>query len=66
MHFPILVGQQCHLVNSSFLREEKVAIIPGVAFGEQDEGYVRISFTTPLEKIEQEVLRIKHLVEAAS
>jgi aminotransferase len=34
-----------------FLREEKVAIVPGNAFGECGEGFVRISYAASLESI---------------
>ena len=34
------------------LEEEHVAVIPGTAFGDCGEGYVRISYATSLERIE--------------
>ena len=60
------IGMSSREFAHRLLREENVAIIPGVAFGEQGEGYVRLSFTASLEDIEEGILRIRHLVEAAS
>ena len=47
------------------LREESVAISPGVGFGERGEGHVRISLTAPLEDVAEGVRRIRHLAETA-
>jgi aminotransferase len=35
------------------LREEKVACVPGDAFGPSGEGYLRCCFATALERIEE-------------
>ena len=42
------------------LTTEKVAIVPGIAFGA--DSYARLSFATSLEKIEAGVQRIKNAV----
>jgi aspartate/methionine/tyrosine aminotransferase len=47
------------------LREENVAISPGVGFGERGEGHVRISLTASLEDIAEGILKIRHLAETA-
>ncbi|MBI4325587.1 MAG: aminotransferase class I/II-fold pyridoxal phosphate-dependent enzyme [Chloroflexi bacterium] len=44
------------------LREEKVACVPGSAFGRSGEGYVRCCFATALEKIELATERIGNFV----
>jgi len=50
------------------LREAKVAVVPGSAFGKAGEGYIRISYATAYEKLEEamdrmeKVLREKKLV----
>ena len=50
------------------LREAKVAVVPGSAFGSAGEGYIRISYATAYEKLEEamdrmeKVLREKKLV----
>ncbi len=40
------------------LEEEKVAVIPGSAFGPGGEGFVRCSYATAYEKIEEALLRL--------
>lgn len=44
------------------LEEEKVACVPGGAFGPSGEGYVRCSYATSLSEIEEAVTRIKRFV----
>ncbi|AFL94338.1 putative aspartate aminotransferase 1 [Thermococcus cleftensis] len=50
------------------LKEAKVAVVPGSAFGKAGEGYIRISYATAYEKLEEamdrmeKVLREKKLV----
>jgi aspartate aminotransferase len=41
------------------LEEAKVALIPGIAFGEEGEGFLRISYATSVEKIEDGISRIE-------
>jgi aspartate aminotransferase len=40
------------------LEKARVAVVPGAAFGRQGEGYLRLSYATSLEKIEEGVRRI--------
>ena len=44
------------------LDEEKVAVIPGSAFGAGGEGFVRCSYATAYEKIEEALNRIDHFM----
>ncbi len=46
----------------ALLKEQKVAIIPGSAFGESGEGFVRISYAASLENIEMALDRLKVFV----
>ncbi len=46
-----------------FLQEEKVAIVPGTAFGECGEGFVRISYASSMENIREAMVRLKRFVE---
>ncbi len=46
-----------------FLREEKVAAVPGTAFGNSGEGYLRISYAYSLERLEEAMKRFAHFVE---
>ncbi|MDI6604901.1 MAG: aminotransferase class I/II-fold pyridoxal phosphate-dependent enzyme [Thermoanaerobacteraceae bacterium] len=41
------------------LYEAKVAVVPGNAFGESGEGYVRMAYATSMENLEECVKRIK-------
>lgn len=44
------------------LLEEKVAVVPGTAFGSCGEGYIRCCYATSLEEIEEALKRIKRFV----
>lgn len=43
----------------NFLQEEKVAIVPGNAFGECGEGFVRISYAASMDNIREAMRRLK-------
>ncbi|MFT8825347.1 MAG: pyridoxal phosphate-dependent aminotransferase [Liquorilactobacillus mali] len=47
----------------SLANEAHVAIIPGVAFGPGGDGYVRISYASSLEKLQEAAKRIKEYVK---
>ena len=44
------------------LKEARVAVVPGNAFGQAGEGYIRIAFTVPYEVIEEGMERFKKVV----
>ena len=44
------------------LQEEHVAVVPGTAFGEGGAGYVRCSYATAYEKIEEALRRMERFV----
>lgn len=46
-----------------FLEEEKVAAVPGTAFGNSGEGFLRISYAYSLENLKIAMGRFKHFVE---
>jgi aminotransferase len=48
------------------LLEEKVAVVPGNAFGASGEGYVRCSYTTSMQDIEEALHRMEHFVDRHS
>ena len=48
---------------TKFLEEEKVAAVPGNAFGESGEGYLRISYAYSLENLKIAMERLKRFVE---
>jgi aminotransferase len=45
------------------LREEKVAVVPGDAFGESGEGHVRCCYATSMEEIEEALERMGRFVK---
>ena len=45
------------------LREEKVALVPGTAFGESGEGYVRVSYAYSVAQINAALERIKKFAD---
>lgn len=47
----------------TLLQEEQVAMVPGSAFGPSGAGYVRASYATAYEKIEQALERLYHFMQ---
>ena len=45
------------------LREQKVAVVPGTAFGESGEGFVRCSYATATDKVAEAMKRMKEFVK---
>ncbi|KLU66644.1 putative N-acetyl-LL-diaminopimelate aminotransferase [Desulfosporosinus acididurans] len=45
------------------LKEEKVAVVPGTAFGPSGEGFIRCSYAYSLEQLEEALQRIGRFVE---
>jgi len=52
-------GKSSAEIADFLLEEAKVALIPGSAFGQYGEGYLRIAYSNPLENIQEAVERIK-------
>jgi aminotransferase len=48
------------------LREERVAVVPGGAFGPSGEGHVRMCYATAYEQLEEALRRIGRFVERVS
>lgn len=46
-----------------FLQEEKVAVVPGTAFGDCGEGYLRISYAYSLEHLKIAITRLDRFVK---
>ena len=49
--FPKIIGLTSREFSLRLLNEEKVAVVPGTAFGPSGEGHVRCSFATGLDQI---------------
>ena len=45
------------------LREERLAVVPGTAFGSCGEGFLRISYAYSLEDLKKALERLKHFIE---
>ena len=45
------------------LQEEKLAVVPGTAFGDCGEGYLRISYAYSIEQLKTALERLKNFVE---
>lgn len=43
--------------------EEKVAVVPGSAFGDSGEGFIRISYAYSIEELREAFLRVGHFIE---
>lgn len=51
---------------TKLLYEEKVAVVPGDAFGEYGEGYIRCCYATSLSEIEEAISRIRNFIKKHS
>ena len=47
---------------TKFLEEEKVAAVPGTAFGKSGEGYLRISYAYSMDNLKIALERLKNFV----
>jgi aminotransferase len=45
------------------LKEEKVAVVPGTAFGEHGEGHIRISYASSMENLKEALLRMERFLK---
>jgi len=58
-----VIGMTSEEFSEKLLLEEKVAVIPGIAFGQSGEGYVRCCYATSLANIEEALSRMKRFVD---
>ncbi len=63
--FPCIksLGMTSEEFATTLLNEEKVAVVPGTAFGDCGEGYLRISYAYSIEKLKTAFARIEAFVE---
>ncbi len=63
--FPCI--QQFGMTSEEFaeklLEEEKVAVVPGTAFGESGEGFIRISYAYSLDNLKKALARVRRFIE---
>ncbi len=58
-----IIGMTSEEFAEKLLFEEKVAVVPGTAFGQNGEGYVRCCYATSLPEIEEALKRISRFVD---
>lgn len=56
-------GMDSETFAEKLLHEEHVAVVPGGAFGAGGEGFVRCSYATAYEKIEEALRRMEHFMQ---
>ncbi len=63
--FPCIksLGMTSEEFANRLLQEEKVAIVPGTAFGDSGEGFMRISYAYSMEKLKLALGRVRNFVE---
>jgi LL-diaminopimelate aminotransferase len=58
---PLLKGYTSQEMVMTLLRKADIVATPGIGFGENGEGYIRMTITASVQKIEEAVLRISKL-----
>jgi len=48
--------------SKALLNKEKVAVVPGTAFGSEGEGHIRISYASSMDNLKEAVSRIEHFL----
>jgi aminotransferase len=56
-------GMDGETFSQKLLEEERVAVVPGSAFGAGGEGFVRCSYATAYEKIEEALRRMERFMQ---
>ena len=50
------------ICTGKLLESEKLAVIPGSAFGESGEGYLRLSYAYPIQELKEAVSRLENFI----
>ena len=50
----------------ALLKEEDVAVVPGTAFGEAGEGFIRCAYAASMDNIKEALKRIRRFVKKYS
>jgi aspartate/methionine/tyrosine aminotransferase len=58
------LGQSEREIANALLDEVGIATLPGTAFGEYGRGYLRMSYATSLEDIEEALARMREWLES--
>ena len=59
-------GLSCEEFCERLLREQKVAVVPGNAFGASGEGHVRISYSYSMNHLREACFRIRKFLQSLS
>ena len=51
---------------TNLLMKERVVVVPGTAFGESGEGFVRISYAYSLDALKEAIKRIERFISGLS
>jgi LL-diaminopimelate aminotransferase len=62
---PVPGGRSAADFASQLLEEARVSLTPGTVFGPSGEGYIRISLTAPMDRIEAAMQRLREFLEAS-
>lgn len=57
-----VTGMSSETFCTNLLKEEHVAVVPGTAFGESGEGFVRCSYAYSIEALKEALMRIERFV----
>ncbi|MBQ6335352.1 MAG: aminotransferase class I/II-fold pyridoxal phosphate-dependent enzyme [Erysipelotrichaceae bacterium] len=58
-----ITGLKCEEFCEKLLEEENLALVPGNAFGQAGEGYVRISYAYSMEQIKEAIGKLEHFLK---
>ena len=56
-------GMNCIEFSKRLLKKEKVAVVPGTAFGSQGEGHIRISYASNMQDLKEACVRIERFLK---
>ena len=48
---------------TELLKKEKLAVVPGTAFGDSGEGFIRISYAYSIDQLREAMDRIEHFLK---
>lgn len=56
-------GMDSMTFSTKLLKQQKVAVVPGTAFGDSGEGFIRISYASSIENLREAMLRIEKFIK---
>ena len=56
-------GMNCIEFSKRLLKKEKVAVVPGTAFGSQGKGHIRISYASNMQDLKEACVRIERFLK---